>query len=305
MTKKRIIILSVLLGILALIIILFGAVFCLRKISINTLNAEQYPLTITQTAEDGTEQQIPITDEMLISASNLKRGRSIFGVDKEQAKQNIEQAYPSIKVVQINTVSAIQVQIVVRARVGVYYTSVNFSGGSVGYYILDEDLVILDTLLESEGANVPDDYIYINIDNEQFKSDKEIYDQLSTSTIQSHSSGAFNSICSAVRINNGQLSQNEADPFVERETISQLVQSVSIEKADVDLSGYEELAENIYWLTITTREGQILKILRPDKDLTTKVNYSFSAIPHLTNENNTIVCRYDENGDIYLYQTQS
>ena len=108
MSKKRIIILSVLLGIVTLLIILFGVVFCLRKIEISPLSAEEYPLYMYQinekgnvdTDDNGKKIQINLTNDMILKAAGLKKGTPIFSVNKEKAKNNIEKTYPSLKVVQ-------------------------------------------------------------------------------------------------------------------------------------------------------------------------------------------------------------
>lgn len=305
MSKKQIITLSIIIGIIALLLILFGAVFCLRNVTVTTLYADSYPLTIIQ---DG--QEVEITSDDIIQAAGLKKGSSIFTLDKDTAIENIEEAYPSLKVVQIKTVSVVRVEIIVRARVGVYYTEINVndtSSGdqSVGYYILDEDLVILQTLVGDNGNDVPNNYTYLNIEGLNLEANITLYSQISTSDIQEITADAFNYICSAVKILETDeeiiVSDSENAEYVERETFSSIIESIEIVQASV--AGYDSYVSGIYWLVITTRNGEKIEILRPDEDLLTKINYCFAAIPLLEDGNNTIICRYDENDELYYYQT--
>ncbi|MBR6778823.1 MAG: FtsQ-type POTRA domain-containing protein [Clostridia bacterium] len=124
MKKALIISSSILLFLIVLAGILFGAVFRVRK------------QNIVIVGED-VEFVQEIKDEILASAG-IKNGKSIFMLDKETAINNIEKTYPYVKVIQIKTVSVTEIQIIVRKRFDTYYVENNSK-----YYILDEDLKVL------------------------------------------------------------------------------------------------------------------------------------------------------------------
>lgn len=310
MTKKRIILFSILISLLALIIILFGAVFCLRKTKINTINATEHPLTITQTTtnEEGVIEYInkDITESMLLKATGLKKGKSIFAINKNKIISNIETEYPSIKVVNIKTTSLVGLQISVRQRLGLYYVEVfekaEFSTGE-GYYILDEELVIVNKLNKSDKVEEAlQHYTKLSFDNKVL-SGKPYYARLSSLQVQNYTSNLFKSVCSVVKIKDNQITNTDGSEYVERNNFPVIIKNVGVYKAVV-VDNLQDLANDIYWLVLTTNSGVNIKILRPDKDLTLKVNYCFSALPQLTNDNNVIVCSYNEAGEIYLYQTK-
>lgn len=319
MSKKRIIILSVLLGIVTLLIILFGVVFCLRKIEISPLSAEEYPLYMYQinekgnvdTDDNGKKIQINLTNDMILKAAGLKKGTPIFSVNKEKAKNNIEKTYPSLKVVQIRTVSAIGIEIKVRQRVGMYYMQVDTEFDSnIGFYVLDEELVILDKLGIGYDEEVKENYTKLVLSDDSVITRRPYYDKLSTTTIQNYSSNIFNAVCSAVTIKqeDGQfkVTNETGAKFIERDTYSKVINKITLSKVVVD-DRFTEQAKNLYWVTMQIKDGEnvrYIQIYRPDKDLLEKVNLSFSALSKLTEDNDVIVCTYQE-GKIVLMQKSS
>ena len=319
MSKKRIIILSVLLSIVTLLIILFGVVFCLRKVDINTLSADEYPLYMYQinekgnidTDNDGKKIQINITQDMLLKAAGLRKGTPIFSVNKEKAKNNIESTYPSIKVVQIKTVSAIRVEIEVRQRVGMYYMQVDTEFDSnIGFYVLDEDLVILDKLGIGYDEEIKANYTELALSDDTVITRRPYYDKLSTSVIQNYTYNIFNAVCSTVTVKDEagvlSVSNKEGSKFIERNTFSKVVNKVTLSKVEVD-DRFAEQAKDLYWVTMQIKDGnnvRYIQIYRPDKDLIDKVNLSFSALSKLTEGNDVIVCTYQE-GKIALVQKSS
>ncbi len=319
MSKKRIIILSVLLGIVTLLIILFGVVFCLRKIEISPLSAEEYPLYMYQinekgnvdTDDNGKKIQINLTNDMILKAAGLKKGTPIFSVNKEKAKNNIEKTYPSLKVVQIRTVSAIGIEIKVRQRVGMYYMQVDTEFDSnIGFYVLDEELVILDKLGIGYDEEVKENYTKLVLSDDSVITRRPYYDKLSTTTIQNYSSNIFSAVCSAVTIKqeDGQfkVTNETGAKFIERDTYSKVINKITLSKVVVD-DRFTEQAKNLYWVTMQIKDGEnvrYIQIYRPDKDLLEKVNLSFSALSKLTEDNDVIVCTYQE-GKIILMQKSS
>lgn len=133
MTKRKIIGLSISLVLIALIIVMFSVVFCLRK----------------QTVTIDGNNPISISKKEIISTADLKNGKSIFMLDKVQATQNIETKYPYVKVVQIKTTSLTEINIKVRARYDMFYVDVDGI-----YYVLDEDLKVLRIEKTEEPTNL-------------------------------------------------------------------------------------------------------------------------------------------------------
>ncbi len=124
MTKAKIILISILIFIIALASVLFGAVFRVRKQSLVAVGED-----VQYCEELKTE---------ILSSSGIKNGQSIFMINKDLAISNIEKAYPYIKVIQVRTTSFIEIEFHVRKRFETYYSEVNSK-----YYILDEELKVL------------------------------------------------------------------------------------------------------------------------------------------------------------------
>ena len=125
MKKGAVITLSIVALILVLTGVLFGAVFCLRTQKVVVLG----------------ETPVTISKEDIVSAAGFKKGESIFLLDKEKAISNIEAKHAEIKVVQIKTTSVTEIEIRIRARHKMFYTTFGEN-----YFILDEDLKVLDII---------------------------------------------------------------------------------------------------------------------------------------------------------------
>lgn len=138
--KKTIIISSVLIGIIGLIAILFGFVFCLR---------DQRVIVVGEDINYSTED--------IISTAGLKTGSPIFMLDKATAIDKIETEFINIKVIQIVTTSPFSVDIRVCSRYKTYYVEYGDD-----YYALDEELKVLDVVDEE-----PLELIKLNIDIEK------------------------------------------------------------------------------------------------------------------------------------------
>ena len=104
MSKGKIIAISIIGFIVVLSTVLFGFVFCVRKQSVSFVT------------------ELSVTEQQILESANIKNGRPILLLDKEQAIQNIETKFPNIKVIQIKTTSLFAVEIVVRERFSLYYT---------------------------------------------------------------------------------------------------------------------------------------------------------------------------------------
>ncbi len=124
MTKAKIVLISLLVSILALMAILFGVVFRVKK-------------QVVKAAGEDKEYCLSISKEIQKSAG-IKKNSPIFMLNKEKAITKIEKAHHYIKVVQIKTISPIKIEIKVRKRFEMFYIESNNK-----YYILDEDLKVL------------------------------------------------------------------------------------------------------------------------------------------------------------------
>lgn len=262
MTKKaKIITISIVLSILALILILFGAVFCLYKQDVVFIG-------------DRTST-IDITNEEIIESAGLKKGRPIFSLDKETAMNNIERTYPYLKVIQINTVSAIRIEISVRERYEMYYA---YSDSTKKYYVLDEELKVLRmsdiepigiTKLESSilGEDMTD---ILGV-----TSNTIVSDFLSTENYRGITYELFVSMYNTVMIDDA-----GTDRYVDREDIKSLITKLQFAK------GYT-LEETYDRVILNLSNGFIVDIGKPQENFQDKVNICFSALDTLIENGET------------------
>lgn len=236
--KKKIVIISILIGIILLNIILFGLVFCLRK---------------QQVKIEG--EAIEVSSEQIIETANLKNGKSIFALDKEKAINNIELKYPDLKVIQIKTISVIEIQIVVRKRYETYFVENNSK-----FYILDEDLKVL-----SIEETVPTELIKINATLGISKETK-VCDFVGTAFEKDALNNLFFGLYTVVKI-----SDPEGESYLERDELHLVAESVSFNKGVT-------LTEEYNRLIIKTPEGVELDIGKPNQDLQRKINICYSAM---------------------------
>ena len=119
--KGAIISISIISAILLLFIILFGVVFRLHHQNVIYLD------------------DVGIGSEDIVKAGGLKNGRSTLFLNTDEARENIEKAYPFVKVVQISIKSAITIEITVTSRHQMFY----YRADKENCFILDEDLKVL------------------------------------------------------------------------------------------------------------------------------------------------------------------
>lgn len=257
MTKKSIIITSILLSILALFLILFGAVFRLRHIDV----------VVTDNSS------IVMTNDDIISASQLKKGKSIFMLDKQSAITNIENKYAEIKVVSIKTVSVMRVQIRVRERKEMFYAEYNSN-----FYCVDEDLKVL-RKTETEPVNL----IKINSEKLGITSDTKERDFLDKSTANI-TYKLFVAMYTNVKVD---------ARYADRADILNLVKSIEIKTAyALTENGSNGVQYNN--LILTTRAGLVMEIASPETGLNEKINVCFAAFNKLEDKSaGKIVVKYD------------
>lgn len=264
MTKKSIIISSILLSIVALMAILFGAVFRLRNVSVEV--------------QPGAN--ITVTNDKIVESANLKKGKSIFMLDKQSAINNIEQTYAEIKVVQIKTTNLMSVKIIVRERKEMFYAEHNSA-----YYCLDEDLKVL-RLTEVEPTNLIKITTDIGITSNTKKCDFMSQDYAKITY------DMFVGMYTYVKIDNSR--------DAEREDMCNLVESIEIKTAHAlteDGNGGFEYTN----LILKTRAGVVMQIANPNTDLGRKINICFAAYfnPKVDNTKGRIVIKYDGT-NVYL-----
>ena len=275
MTKKaKIITIAIVLSILALILILFCAVFCLYRQDVVFIGERN--------------NTVKITDEQIIETAGFRTGRSIFSLDKDKAIENIEQTYPYLKVVQINTVSAIRIEISVRERNEMYYAADEINQN---YYILDEELKVLQiTDFEPTGITKLESSLLgdTNIDILGITGNTVVSDFIANTHFRSLTDNLFVAMYNTVMIE-----EDGVDRYVTRDDIKTLVTYVQFAR------GYT-LQESYDRIIITTSRGFIIDIGKPDSNLENKVNICFNAIDALIERGEsggTIKVTYLDNGE--------
>lgn len=264
MKKGKIITLSIIAFLIAIASILFGVVFCLRNQDVKVLG--DYPLNISR--------------EELISTANIKKGKSIFMIDKETAINNIESKYPYVKVVQIKTTNLTSIEIRVRARHEMFYTKSHDN-----CYILDEELKVLNIVPianETELSNLS--FIkenQLNIPASTLKCDfiGKSWQQNTT----------YNLFVSMSRVVTKKVGKEEV--YLSRADISKMLRTIEF-----------ETFKSFNTITIKTNYGVELSIEKPEINLEEKINICFSTINQFVEEKNgkeksgLIKIYYDESG---------
>lgn len=255
MSKAKIILISVLVGLIAVIAVLFGAVFCLRQ--------EEVVITTN-------EANIEINSEQIIKTAGLKHGTSIFMLDKESAINNIEKSYPYLKVVQVKTVSVVKIQIYVRSRVEMFYAN-NLNK----YYVLDEELKVLRVLETGFDEGIEDELnslIELKLDNLGITSNTVAGDILSTDYYRQVMSNLYTSIYKTVKLD---INSDGETEYLSRADITNLIDSVEF---DV---GYSLDGEYVR-IILHMNSGVKIDIGKPEENLEYKINFCFSAYNKLT-----------------------
>lgn len=258
--KKKIILISIVSGLLILLALLFGVVFCL------------YNQTVEVVGEN-----LNVSNEKIVEYANLKQGQSIFALDKEKAISNIEEKEPYIKVIQIKTVNLNSIKIVVRKRVETYYCQVNDN-----FYYFDEELKVLKISTETPVGLIKVDNDLLELEN------KQVCDFVSGKLSKSLAYNAFVALMS--------VCQEDVDgqaEYYSREQVCDFIENISIEKGYTLDCPYNRLV-------LTTSYGVKFDIGKPEDDLTNKMNMCFSAMQNLDEEkkiSGRIKISYLENGE--------
>lgn len=268
MTKRSVIITtSILVGIMMIFTILFGVVFCAWNIDLVYQDDFVYK---NQTAE-------------ILSASKLKKGSSIFSVDRDEIEYNIETAYPNLRAT-VNLTGLNSVKISLSNRTPLYY----FEQNEV-YYVLDEDCKILEISTSSDVMGK-----YIRIENN--------FSATETTLAGQFVGGRYSTICSdlykVMYMYLGEDANNDGE--LDSNTITR--DDMRDEIASVKFSKVKELHGEVDQITLTTTYGVKINIVEPQVNINAKARKAFSALRYLTDTNKAtgninVVYVYDQDGN--------
>ena len=265
MSKGKIITLSIIGFIIVLTTILFSAVFRLKK------------QTVVASAD------VTYSSEEIVKAAELKRGQSIFLIDKESAINKIEAKFADLKVIQIKTTSLTEIEIKVRKRYPTYYIK---NLGS--YYVLDQDLKVLNVVADSEAEQIAniENLVKISTKPQNLNVETKVADFLGTENEQNMSYNLF----SAVYSTKIPTAITGAEAYTE---FCNLIKEISFAK------GYTANGQAYDRLIIKTKQGMSFDIGKATSDLTRKINLCFTAMESeeiLDKTIGTITISYDETG---------
>ena len=265
MSKGKIIIFSIIGFIIVLNIVLFGAVFRLRKQSVII-------------GED-----VTYSSKEIIDAAGLKNGKSIFLLDKEKAINNIETKYADLKVVQIKTTSVTEIEIKVRKR---YETYCIKNLGS--YYILDQDLKVLNIFSDEDVENVAkaENLVQIKTKLTGLDAETKLADFIGNSNQQNMSYNLFAAVYTT------QMPEKETG------SAAHLKFATIIDEISFDL-GYTAGGESYNRLIVKTKQGMQFDIGKATNELERKINLCFTAMGSTQIADKTIgtiTIAYDEQG---------
>lgn len=264
MTKRAVIITTtILVSIMMIVTILFGAVFRVRKIELIY----------------GQDFVYKSQDNEILGISRLKKNTSIFEVDREQIALNIEKIYHYAKV-QVNLSSLTSVTIKLSNRTPMYY----FVQDNV-YYILDEDCKIL------EVETIPDNAISnIKLTNVFSASEDTVAGEFLTNQ--------YSSVCSslykAMYLNMGE--DSDLDGKLDQDSIDRDYMKSVI--TDITFGSVYDLNGKLDKLIMSTTYGVKLTIVEPQVNLNYKARILFSALRKLIADDNANSTNLSNSGAI-------
>lgn len=280
MTKRAVIITtSIIVTIILVFAILFGAVFRVRKIDLKYGEDFVYRAQVND----------------ILTAGNVKKNESIFSVNRDEIASNIETAYPYARV-SVNISSFISIKIKLSNRTALYY----FVQEGV-YYILDEDCKILEISTESQDAQG-----YILLTDVFSVSETTTAGQFLTNKYTSVCCQLYKAIYANAMLNLGNDSDGDGiadEQYLTRDDMCNIVTNIKFDKVS-------ELSGQVDRLIISTSYGTKLTIVEPQNNLNLKVNMAFSALRQLILNDETnatdfatkgsinVVYNYEENNNL-------
>ena len=238
MTKKKIILISIISFIIILNVALFGFVFRLRNQKVAVVG-----------------EDLIYSKEQIIETAGFENGKSIFFLDKEKATQNLESKYPYLKVIQIKTTDLLSVEIKVRARYATYYVTTNSL-----YFILDEDLKVLEV---TEDELEVSSLIKIEANLEGLSVYTSQCDFLGSNTQKNICYNLYTAVYTT------QLSTTGEQSHID---MCNLIKNITFSKS------YTQSGDCYTRLIITTTDGFTFDIGRADDNLQRKINICFTAL---------------------------
>jgi len=265
MSKGKIITLSIIGFIIVLTTILFSAVFRLRK-------------QIVVASAD-----VTYSSEEIVKSAELKRGQSIFLIDKKTAISKIEAKFADLKVIQIKTTSLTEIEIKVRKRYPAFYIK---NLGS--YYVLDQDLKVLNIVADSEAEHIVniEKLVKISTKPQNLNVETKVADFLGSESEQNMSYNLFSAVYSTKIPTT--ITGNEA--YTE---FCNLIEEISFD------IGYTANGQTYDRLIVKTKQGMSFDIGKATSDLTRKINLCFTAMEseEIADKTiGTITISYDETG---------
>ncbi len=238
MGKKGIITLSIFAVLLALIGVLFGAVFCVRTQKVTVEGAGI----------------VDITKNDIVKAGEIKKGKSIFLLDKESAIEKIEKTYPKIKVIQIKTESITKINIRVRLRYEMFYAELNNQ-----YYVMDEDLKVLKITAQITDV---ENLTKLKADDIKLTKSTHLADFVGTNKQRKITSSLYHAMITTFKKDSG-----GDKVYFERADVIDMIKSVDFETFNT----FDKII-------IKTKYGVKLDIENPKDDLQNKINICAATI---------------------------
>ena len=266
MKKGAVIVLSITTLLLVAAGILFGAVFCLRYQSVKVVG----------------DSPITISKEDIISTAGLKEGQSIFLLDKEKAINNIEAKFPFIKVIQVKTTGLTEIEFIVRARHKMFYSET-----ASKYYIMDEELKVLD-ILEKSAESSSDEVsklILINSNNFSIDSSTLVCDFVGTDEQREATYNLYQAMINAVTKNDV-----EDIAYINRDDVKNEIRQIEFKSHST-----------FNTIIITTKYGVKLDIENPQNDMANKINICYIAISQYLSSEEAIEQSKVTKGTIKIY----
>jgi len=268
MTKRAVIITTtILVAIMMIVTILFGAVFRVRKIELVY----------------GQDFVYKSQDNEILGVSKLNKNISIFEVDRDKIALNIEKIYHYAKA-QVNLSSLTSVTIKLSNRTPMYY----FVQDNV-YYILDEDCKIL------EVETTPNNAISnIKLTNVFSASEDTVAGEFLSNKYSGVCTSLYKAMYSNAVLNIGEDSDLDGEldlKHFNREDMKNIITDIAFDSV-YDLNG------KLDKLVMSTSYGVKLTIVQPQVNLDYKVNMLFSALRKLIADDNINSTNLSNNGAI-------
>lgn len=178
MKKKRVIALSIVLGIIVVAIIFCCTVFRLNRIDIEFISQ--------------TEASFDVTKQQILDAGNFKMGSNLLFTKYDENIANIEKQCANLKVVKIVKKFPNKMSVYVREREG----QLRIKDNEGYYYIFDEEMKVINITATYDDYK---DYCECDFEGFELPNDLQLGDFLTSGEVKDKMLGLVNSIYSAGR----------------------------------------------------------------------------------------------------------